>query len=107
MLKWLWENAALPTIGAVLELTPWYVWVVAFGVVCAIAWKAYRFLGWPGLVGIGLAVLTFGAYRQGWVNASQRHSADKFTPPAKKPRPTIFKPKSVKRKYNTDLNIWE
>lgn len=103
---WFWTHIALPTIGVAIENIPWYIWAVLFGLACALAWKAYRLLGWPGVAGIALAALTFGAYRQGWLNAVRRHSADKFTPPAKKPRPTVLRPKP-KRKYNADLNIWE
>lgn len=108
MWQWVWEHIVLPTIGAALENVPWYLWAVLAAVLFALAYKAYRVLGWPGLVGAALVVLTFGAYRQGWLNAVKRHDADKFDPPQAKPgRPTIFNRKKVKRRFNADTNLWE
>lgn len=109
MMNWIWEHVVLPTLGAAIENIPWWAWVVLAAVLFALAYKAYRFLGWPGLVGAGLAILTFGAYRQGWLNAVKRHDADKFVPKVNKPaRPTIFgKRKQPKRRFNADTNLWE
>lgn len=113
MWKWVWENIALPTIGAALENVPWWMWAVLAAVLFALAYKAYRVLGWPGLVGAALVVLTFGAYRQGWLNAVKRHDADKFEAPTVQPqgRPTILnfgrKRPKAKRRFNPDTNLWE
>lgn len=112
MFEWVWEHIVLPTIGAALENLPWWFWAIVAAALFAFAYKMYRVLGWPGLVGAALVVLTFGAYRQGWLNAVKRHDADKFTPQAQKPgRPTIFKPKGSKpkgkRRFNPDTNLWE
>lgn len=46
-----------------LGVVPTWVWVVAAGL--AIGW-AWRVFGWQGIVGALAAVVTLGAYRQGW-----------------------------------------
>lgn len=111
MWQWVWEHVALPALGAAIENTPWWAWAVLAAVLIGLAYKVYRVIGWPGLVGAGLVILTFGAYRQGWLNAVKRHDADKFVPEDKKPaRPTIFNRKArpkVKRRFNADTNLWE
>lgn len=47
----------------VLGAVPAWAWIVVAGVVLGTAWKVF---GWQGMVGGLLAVLTLGAYRQGW-----------------------------------------
>lgn len=46
-------------IAFLLSWVPAWVWIVAIGW----AWKVF---GWQGVAGGLLAVLTLGAYRQGW-----------------------------------------
>jgi hypothetical protein len=46
-----------------LGSVPAWVWIVLAGVALGWAWKVF---GWQGVVGGLLAVLTLGAYRQGW-----------------------------------------
>jgi len=50
-------------INFVLSAVPIWVWVIVAGVVLGAAW---RWFGWQGIVGGLAAVLTLGAYRQGW-----------------------------------------
>lgn len=50
-------------LNFLLGWVPVWVWVIAAGLLLGWAWKTF---GWQGVVGAGLAVLTLGAYRQGW-----------------------------------------
>lgn len=50
-------------ISFLLGWVPAWVWVVVAGVAIGWAWKVF---GWQGVAGGLLAVLTLGAYRQGW-----------------------------------------
>lgn len=55
MIDWIWSFlwGAIPT----------WVWIVIGGVAVGAAWRTF---GWQGVVGGLLALLTLGAYRQGW-----------------------------------------
>jgi hypothetical protein len=46
-----------------LSTVPTWVWIVVGGVLIGAAWRTF---GWQGVVGGALALLTLGAYRQGW-----------------------------------------
>lgn len=50
-------------VSFLLSWVPTWVWVVAAGVAIGWAWKVF---GWQGVAGGLLALLTLGAYRQGW-----------------------------------------
>jgi len=50
-------------VNMVLGWVPTWVWVVVAGVALGWAWRVF---GWQGVAGGLLAVLTLGAYRQGW-----------------------------------------
>ena len=83
MFEWLW-NAL---IGFALGAIPLWVWVIVAGL--AIGW-AWRTFGWQGIVGAGIAILTLGAYRQGWRDRGE--GKQPIVPPAghaqaPKPRP--------------------
>lgn len=47
----------------ILGTVPWWVWALAAGALIGLAWRVF---GWQGMVGAVVAVLTLGAYRQGW-----------------------------------------
>lgn len=89
-----------------LGVIPTWVWVVV--VVGAAAWVWKQF-GWQGLVGLGLLVLTFGAYRQGWRDAKAGAKPALDLPietPAqgREAKPT---PRPRRRRYNDVTNTWE
>lgn len=63
MLDWL-TNAAFGFV-------PTWVWVVAAGLLIGWAWRTF---GWQGIVGALAAVVTLGAYRQGWRDRDSRDS---------------------------------
>ncbi|MET3899654.1 hypothetical protein ABIB57_003616 [Devosia sp. UYZn731] len=65
MMDWVWNFA--------FGIVPAWVWVIIAGLLLGWAWKTF---GWQGIAGAGLAILTLGAYRQGW----RDHGAGK--PPA-------------------------
>lgn len=46
-----------------LGAIPTWVWIIVGGVALGAAWRTF---GWQGVVGGLLAILTLGAYRQGW-----------------------------------------
>lgn len=55
MMDWLWN--------VVFGYVPTWAWIVIAGLLLGWAWKTF---GWQGLVGALAAVVTLGAYRQGW-----------------------------------------
>lgn len=60
---WLWDHVLQPSLAFGFNSVPWWVWFILAGLLLGWAWRTF---GWQGLVGAGLAVLTIGAYRQGW-----------------------------------------
>lgn len=48
---------------------PLWVWIIAGGVLLGAAWRTF---GWQGVVGGLAALVTLGAYRQGYRDASER-----------------------------------
>lgn len=59
MIDWLWNSLVSFALGAI----PTWVWIIVAGVAIGWAWKQF---GWQGVLGGLLAILTLGAYRQGW-----------------------------------------
>lgn len=61
-------------ISVSMGWVPTWVWIVAAGIGLGWAWKVF---GWQGVVGGLAAVVTLGAYRQGWRDGrgpiGQRH----------------------------------
>lgn len=55
MIDWVWSF--------LWGMIPTWVWVVIAGVLLGAAWRTF---GWQGVIGGLLALLTLGAYRQGW-----------------------------------------
>lgn len=107
MIEWLWNSL----VGFALGAIPTWVWIVAAGVAIGWAWKTF---GWQGVAGGALAVLTLGAYRQGWRDRDgrDRHeqvdedSSDARPSPPKPKRPSIKRP-TGKRVYDPDTNSWK
>jgi hypothetical protein len=108
---WLWDRVVQPSLAFGFNSVPWWVWFIVAGLLLGWAWKTF---GWQGLVGAALAVLTVGAYRQGWRDSQVRRG--KITQvEADAKRPTIVEraakrvlpQKKGKRRYNADTNTWE
>lgn len=93
----LWDWLTTFTLGII----PTWVWVVIAVLAAAWVWKNF---GWRGLVGLGLLVLTFGAYRQGWRDAKAGIKprldlpVDAKITPKKTPKPAL-RPQA-RRRYN-------
>lgn len=109
MWEFIWQHMVSGLLNWMFSL-PWYIWAIPAGVLIGIAWKLYRLMGWQGIAGALLVIITVGAYRQGWNTAVRSHKADGFTDKPKRSG-SIFRPASkrpaTKRKYNRDLNVWE
>lgn len=110
----MWEFIWQHILSGLLEFLfglPWWFWAIPAGLLVAFAWKMYKVLGWQGIAGALLVIVTVGAYRQGWNTAVRRHKADGFTskPPksVKEMFGTVLKRPATKRKYNAELNVWE
>ena len=50
-------------IDWLLGILPWWAWALAAGAALGLAWRVF---GWQGMLGAAVAVMSFGAYRQGW-----------------------------------------
>lgn len=110
MTDWIWQHVLAPAISGVFNVIPWWAWIIIAGLLLGWAWRTF---GWQGLVGAGIAVLTLGAYREGWRAAESRRKAGApieddpdFAPPIKVPKQVAPKPK-VKHGYNPDTGEWE
>ncbi len=99
MFEWLWDNLWLKIWEGLqwlsLSVTPTWVWIVL--IVMAAAWVWNKF-GWQGLVGLGLLVLSFGSYRQGWRDAK---AGAKPIVPIDDPKPANHPPVVVKKRSKT------
>lgn len=111
MIEWIWNWLLHTTLGFI----PTWVWFIAGGL--AIGW-AFKTFGWQGVVGAVAAILTLGAYREGWRARDREargteHVADDSpdaVTPFRKPRVPTAK-RAGKRKWNPDANggsgAWE
>ena len=61
-MDWLWNSLWHFLVNGLAGLPGWLLLIVAGGV----AGVAWRLLGWQGILGVALAALTLGSYRQGW-----------------------------------------
>lgn len=59
MADWLWDTI----VGFVLGTIPVWAWIIIAGLLVGWAWKTF---GTQGIVGALVAIVTLGAYRQGW-----------------------------------------
>lgn len=72
-----------------LAAVPTWAWIVIAGVAIGACWRAF---GWQGVVGGALAIVTLGAYRQGW---RDRDANKPPLVPIPQPRPVPGKVKTV------------
>lgn len=61
-MDWLWNGAWHFIVNGLAGLPGWLLLIIAAGLLGL----AFRLLGWQGVLGVALAMLTLGAYRQGW-----------------------------------------
>lgn len=81
---------------AVFLFVPGWVWIIL--IVLAAVW-VWRKFGWQGLVALGIAILTFGAYRQGWRDARVGMKKPRFgIPVGEEPQWPEVTPEPPKRK---------
>jgi hypothetical protein len=97
MIDWIWQHIVGPAINGTFAIVPIWVWIIIAALALGWAWKTF---GWQGLVAVGLAVLTLGAYRKGWkdrnsLGAEHVDGAD-AEPPFTRPKPKPRKPISSK-----------
>lgn len=90
-MDWLWETI----VGFVLGAIPVWVWIVIAGLAIGWAWKTF---GVQGVLGALVAVLTLGAYRQGWRDRGEGKAP---IVPVEPLRPPVAPPVPRKRR-----NIW-
>lgn len=68
VLWFLWK----PTAGFLIEVVPWWLWVILAALALALGWRFavafWKLFGWQGVLAVAVAVLTLGAYRQGWLD---------------------------------------
>lgn len=88
MIDWIWQHVVGPALNGVFGVIPVWVWIIVAALALGWAWKTF---GWQGLVAVGLAVLTLGAYRKGWRDRASLDSehvdgAD-AAPPLGRPKP--------------------
>lgn len=103
--------------GFLIEVVPWYVWVIVAALALAVGWRVavafWKLFGWQGVLLLGVAVLTLGAYRQGWLDhrAATRTGIPKddplfdLSPKAKAAKPrrkrqTVFSPGAIPDFFN-------
>lgn len=95
MMDWLWYGLVSCALGSV----PAWVWIIVAGVSIGWAWKQF---GWQGVAGGLLAVLTLGAYRQGWRDRGEGKPPVVPVEPIQPPR---VEPAPPKRR-RTLMDIW-
>ena len=71
-MDWLYRNVLLGALGFLIEIVPWWLWVIAGALALALGWRVavgfWKLFGWQGVLLFAVAVLTLGAYRQGWLD---------------------------------------
>lgn len=102
MTDWIWQHIIGPVISGTVAFIPLWVWIIAAALALGWAWKTF---GWQGLVAVALAVLTLGAYRQGWKHrdslANEHVDGPDADPPFGKRTPKPKKPR-----FDPDTNTW-
>lgn len=71
-MDWLYRNVFLGLLGFLIERVPWPVWAVLAALALALGWRVavgfWKLFGWQGVLLVAVAILTLGAYRQGWLD---------------------------------------
>ena len=94
MMDWLWNGLVSFALGAI----PTWVWIIVAGVAIGWAWKQF---GWQGVLGGLAAVLTLGAYRQGWRDRGEGRAPVVPVEPLRPPVP----PPTPRKKRRTLMDI--
>jgi hypothetical protein len=89
MTDWIWQHIIGPALNGVFGLIPWWVWLIVAALALGWAWRTF---GWQGLVAVGLAVLTLGAYRKGWKDRNSL-GAEHIDPDSPDALPPLGRPK--------------
>ena len=104
MFEWLFNGA----LHILLSVVPTWVWVIVAGLGVGWAWKTF---GKEGVVGAVVAILTLGAYRQGWRDRGAGKAP--IVPVGDEPRLVgrakvrrTAKRDPGKRVYDADTNTW-
>lgn len=93
-MEWLWNGF----VSLVLGMVPTWVWIIVAGLAIGWAWKTF---GTQGVIGALVAIVTLGAYRQGW----RDHGAGKAPiVPVKPVRPPAPSP-APRKKHRTVMDI--
>lgn len=100
MTEWIWQHIIGPTINNTFAFIPAWVWIIVAGLLIGWAWKTF---GWQGVLGAALAVLTIGAYRQGWKSRDSLETENVDGPDAD---PSPAKPKRPKRPVKPPEDTW-
>lgn len=100
MSDWLWQHVAGPAINDTFALVPTWVWIIVAALAFGWAWRTF---GWQGLVSVGLAVLTLGAYRKGWQDRDSLTHEHVDGPDALPSAPAPLKPAARATKPPNDL----
>lgn len=97
MLDWIWNGI----VGFVLGSIPVWVWVIVAGLAIGWAWKTF---GTQGVIGALVAVLTLGAYRQGWRDRGEGKPPIVPVEPLRPPAPPAPVPRRRRRTLMDILN---
>jgi hypothetical protein len=85
MFNWLWQNIFENVGNFLFVSTPLWVWIVVAALAAAWVWRTF---GKEGLVALGLTILGFFSYRQGWKDSAK----------GDKPKVPINTPKQIPTK---------
>jgi hypothetical protein len=84
-MDWLWNGFTSLILGAI----PTWVWVIVAGLALGWAWKTF---GTQGVIGALVAIVSLGAYRQGWRDRDAGKApivpVEPLRPPAAPPVPS-------------------
>lgn len=96
-MDWLWNTV----VGFLVGTVPLWVWVIVAGLVIGWAWKTF---GTQGIIGALIAVLSLGAYRQGWRDRGEGKTPIIPVKPIHRPTAAAPVPSKQRRKIRT---VWD
>lgn len=71
-MDFLYHKIFLGMVGFLIEWVPWWAWVILAALALALGWRFavafWKLFGWQGVLAVTVAILTLGAYRQGWLD---------------------------------------